>query len=260
MTQITNEGKFRPRVEFQGDGYGGEPVSYLNKESDAESDEDDESIDPRTVVQPEPMEFKPPPDRMRFVYFENDLEDVENGSKDVGGGSKDVEDNSKNVENSSKNVENDSENIENDSQNVENDSENVGNNPTNVGKDSEDVKDDSENIGGDSENVGDNLEDVGGDLQNVGSDSENDIDCKWPFQPLSQFYFHLNLLVPVIFPLSGPDPLQPTIKSKWTSVDLRRNHGKLQIIVKLANIHLTPENPSYDGGTWHVEGQWNENM
>lgn len=29
----------------------------------------------------------------------------------------------------------------------------------------------------------------------------------------------------------------------------------LQIIVKLANIQLTPEKPEYAGGTWHVEGQ-----
>lgn len=29
----------------------------------------------------------------------------------------------------------------------------------------------------------------------------------------------------------------------------------LQIIVKLANIHLTPQKPEYEGGTWHVEGQ-----
>lgn len=29
----------------------------------------------------------------------------------------------------------------------------------------------------------------------------------------------------------------------------------LQVIVKLANIHLTPEKPEYEGGTWHVEGQ-----
>jgi len=29
----------------------------------------------------------------------------------------------------------------------------------------------------------------------------------------------------------------------------------LQVIVKLANIHLTPENPLYNGGSWHVEGQ-----
>lgn len=28
---------------------------------------------------------------------------------------------------------------------------------------------------------------------------------------------------------------------------------KLQVIVKLANIQLTPEKPSYDGGSWHIE-------
>jgi hypothetical protein len=40
-------------------------------------------------------------------------------------------------------------------------------------------------------------------------------------------------------------------------VDLRKEYADrgLQIIVKLANIHLTPEKPYYDGGTWHVEGQ-----
>ena len=36
--------------------------------------------------------------------------------------------------------------------------------------------------------------------------------------------------------------------------------GCLQIIVKLANIHLTTENPTYPGGTWHTEGQANENI
>ncbi|KAG0257337.1 hypothetical protein BG011_004011 [Mortierella polycephala] len=34
----------------------------------------------------------------------------------------------------------------------------------------------------------------------------------------------------------------------------------LQVIVKLANIELTPENPKYKGGTWHVEGMANENI
>lgn len=40
-------------------------------------------------------------------------------------------------------------------------------------------------------------------------------------------------------------------------VDLIRDYAKrgLQVIVKLANIHLTPEKPEYAGGTWHVEGQ-----
>lgn len=32
-------------------------------------------------------------------------------------------------------------------------------------------------------------------------------------------------------------------------------HRKLQIIVKLANIELTPEKPEYEGGSWHIEGQ-----
>ena len=36
-------------------------------------------------------------------------------------------------------------------------------------------------------------------------------------------------------------------------------HG-LQVIVKLANIELTPEKPTFDGGSWHVEGQLNERI
>ncbi|KAJ6544073.1 hypothetical protein B0H19DRAFT_1169523 [Mycena capillaripes] len=34
----------------------------------------------------------------------------------------------------------------------------------------------------------------------------------------------------------------------------------IQCIVKLANIHLTVENPEYKGGSWHVEGMLNERM
>ncbi|KAI3578651.1 hypothetical protein IWW34DRAFT_737870 [Fusarium oxysporum f. sp. albedinis] len=35
---------------------------------------------------------------------------------------------------------------------------------------------------------------------------------------------------------------------------------QIQVIIKLANIYLTPENPSYDGGSWHTEGQLNEHI
>ncbi|KAG6807907.1 hypothetical protein H0H92_006026 [Tricholoma furcatifolium] len=50
--------------------------------------------------------------------------------------------------------------------------------------------------------------------------------------------------------------------TKMTGVDLRRDFGHrgLQVIVKLANIHLTPKNPEYQGGSWHVEGQLNEHI
>ncbi|KAL8728685.1 MAG: hypothetical protein Q9166_005249 [cf. Caloplaca sp. 2 TL-2023] len=43
-------------------------------------------------------------------------------------------------------------------------------------------------------------------------------------------------------------------------VNLRKDYGRLQVIVKLANIHLTPEKPEYPGGSWHVEGQANESI
>ncbi|OAA72249.1 hypothetical protein ISF_01322 [Cordyceps fumosorosea ARSEF 2679] len=36
--------------------------------------------------------------------------------------------------------------------------------------------------------------------------------------------------------------------------------SRLQVIVKLANIHLTPEKPRYNGGSWHIEGQHNEHI
>ncbi|MFD3806927.1 DUF4246 domain-containing protein [Streptomyces sp. NPDC058619] len=41
-------------------------------------------------------------------------------------------------------------------------------------------------------------------------------------------------------------------------VDLRGR--RLQVIVKLAVIHLTPDKPEYPGGSWHVEGMMNERI
>ncbi|TKY89768.1 hypothetical protein EX895_001065 [Sporisorium graminicola] len=41
--------------------------------------------------------------------------------------------------------------------------------------------------------------------------------------------------------------------------DEYRDRG-LQVIVKLASIELTPGNPSYAGGSWHVEGMMNEHI
>ncbi|KIJ50413.1 hypothetical protein M422DRAFT_59122 [Sphaerobolus stellatus SS14] len=48
---------------------------------------------------------------------------------------------------------------------------------------------------------------------------------------------------------------------RW-EFDLRKDYGYrgLQVIAKLANIHLTPEKPEYEGGTWHIEGQLNEHI
>lgn len=51
----------------------------------------------------------------------------------------------------------------------------------------------------------------------------------------------------------------PDFLTKGT-VNLRKDFSKLQIIIKLANIHLTPEKPTYEGGSWHVEGMANESI
>lgn len=49
----------------------------------------------------------------------------------------------------------------------------------------------------------------------------------------------------------------PPMPESGNDVNLRRDFLKkgLQVIVKLANIHLTPQKPEFTGGTWHVEGQ-----
>ena len=41
-------------------------------------------------------------------------------------------------------------------------------------------------------------------------------------------------------------------------VDL--SNADLQVIVKFANIHLTPSKPTYNGGVWHIEGTENEKI
>jgi hypothetical protein len=58
-------------------------------------------------------------------------------------------------------------------------------------------------------------------------------------------------------PIKQPEPgsfVPHTFKSQ---VNLRQEYAErgLQVIVKLANIELTPEKPEYEGGSWHIEGQ-----
>jgi hypothetical protein len=50
----------------------------------------------------------------------------------------------------------------------------------------------------------------------------------------------------------------PELPDDSARVDLRGR--RLQVIVKLATIHLTPEKPEYAGGSWHVEGMLNERI
>ncbi|MER7822545.1 DUF4246 domain-containing protein [Streptomyces sp. NPDC096097] len=62
--------------------------------------------------------------------------------------------------------------------------------------------------------------------------------------------------VPVI--PDAPEFTAPESPDASARVDLR-GRG-LQVIVKLATIHLTPDKPEYSGGSWHVEGMMNERI
>ncbi|OLZ73733.1 hypothetical protein AVW11_01250 [Streptomyces amritsarensis] len=56
----------------------------------------------------------------------------------------------------------------------------------------------------------------------------------------------------------APDFTPPETPGASDRVDLRGR--RLQVIVKLATIHLTPDKPAYAGGSWHVEGMLNERI
>ncbi|WP_406082650.1 DUF4246 domain-containing protein [Streptomyces zaomyceticus] len=56
----------------------------------------------------------------------------------------------------------------------------------------------------------------------------------------------------------APDFARPESPDVSDRVDLRGR--RLQVIVKLATIRLTPDKPEYAGGSWHVEGMVNERI
>lgn len=62
--------------------------------------------------------------------------------------------------------------------------------------------------------------------------------------------------VPVIPDAPVFTPPEPPAEAARVKLRDRR----LQVIVKLATIHLTPDRPEYPGGSWHVEGMLNERI
>lgn len=73
----------------------------------------------------------------------------------------------------------------------------------------------------------------------------DDQDAAWKDMRVMQYPRLLGAYKPGV--LAFPEPM-----------DLKGR--KLQVIVKLANILLTPEKPVYEGGSWHVEGMKNESI
>jgi hypothetical protein len=91
-----------------------------------------------------------------------------------------------------------------------------------------------------------------------GSDEESEID-EW-----DDDYIEWKESVRVLIHPEPPEyqPLAEKMeKSEAKKIDLRKDFGQgIQIIFKLANIHLSPEKPQYNGGSWHIEGALNEHI
>ncbi|KAI0737515.1 hypothetical protein C8Q80DRAFT_1114990 [Daedaleopsis nitida] len=60
--------------------------------------------------------------------------------------------------------------------------------------------------------------------------------------------------------IPDPAPFAPYEPTPESRAEYSLRGRKIQVIVKLANIVLTPENPKYPGGSWHVEGMANERI
>ena len=67
-------------------------------------------------------------------------------------------------------------------------------------------------------------------------------------------YARYEFVPPVLPPFAPPAP--PPERRALPRISLRGRD--LQVIVKLASIVLSPSEPSYPGGTWHVEGMRDE--
>ncbi|KAK3827305.1 MAG: hypothetical protein J3R72DRAFT_457161 [Linnemannia gamsii] len=85
-----------------------------------------------------------------------------------------------------------------------------------------------------------------GDWHDPMPDFGDDDEARWAYEKV-------RIPKPLEIPEFTPRPEVPKF-------DLRNTGNPIQVIVKLANIELTPENPKYEGGTWHVEGMANDNI
>lgn len=86
-----------------------------------------------------------------------------------------------------------------------------------------------------------------------GYDSEDEVDDDFVVEMKWQ-----SVRKPVFPPHSFKD-VDYTPKPNERLAEVYRETG-LQVIVKLASIELTPENPDFPVGGWHVEGQMNEHI
>lgn len=89
----------------------------------------------------------------------------------------------------------------------------------------------------------------GGPVEEEEESESDDHDDPWKY--LEERYKSKYIVVP------EPGPYRPRTRTSRDEDVAHFNEtfsaNNLQVIVKLANIHLTPEKPTYDDGSWHIE-------
>lgn len=116
-------------------------------------------------------------------------------------------------------------------------------------------KDTESNEEGESGNDEDEEEDLG-EESNEDKREDEELDEDLYYQRLGEW----EKSGPIILP--EPDEFKPVCFPPGNRINLRENFPgtKLQVIVKLANIELTPEKRAYEGGSWHLEGSLVSNV
>ncbi|KAJ7283224.1 hypothetical protein C8J57DRAFT_1291802 [Mycena rebaudengoi] len=83
------------------------------------------------------------------------------------------------------------------------------------------------------------------------------VPCVWENNREAVYSRSLQKKVPMVLP-EAFETYSGELEKSISPYSLR---GKtIQCIIKLANIHLSPDSPKYEGGSWHVEGMLNERI
>lgn len=90
-----------------------------------------------------------------------------------------------------------------------------------------------------------------------GGDSDSDSDAEDEWEKMEAWYDQTH---PVVQPNPSLREYAFPGVSEYKTSGLFSGARRLQVIVKMANIHLTPEDPAYPGGGWHLEGLHNERI
>ncbi|KAH6854748.1 hypothetical protein B0I37DRAFT_362937 [Chaetomium sp. MPI-CAGE-AT-0009] len=95
--------------------------------------------------------------------------------------------------------------------------------------------------------------------KSAGEPAYEDLDDDEEYQELVERWYEVREPVQIRPPAFSTSRVDYAVEPTKTLREMFKDTG-LQIIVKMASIELTPENPEFSPGGWHIEGQMNEHI